>query len=90
MAEVSQICAEHNIDLDDDSETLASQTTRDDHLDEEEHIDLAEFIGIPKRRYTKSHSNLPSNFNQTKTVMKKHWTQVERKGGRRKTLRNSM
>ena len=46
MASVNQICADYNIDLDDESEAPASQTTRSDSFDMGDEIDLEEFIGI--------------------------------------------
>ena len=44
MAAVNRICADHGIDLDEDSETSPSQNCRND-ADEEEFIDLEDLIG---------------------------------------------
>lgn len=46
MATVNKICADYHIDLDDESEAPASQTTRSDVFFEEEEIDLQDVIGI--------------------------------------------
>lgn len=46
MASVNQICADNNIDLDDESDAPASQTTRSDSFDLDDEIDLEEFIGM--------------------------------------------
>jgi len=46
MAEVQEICSEHSIDLDDESEPSSSQATRAEILDEEEEINLEDLIGI--------------------------------------------
>ncbi len=45
MAEVQEICSEHSIDLDDESEPSSSQATRAEILDEEEEINLEDLIG---------------------------------------------
>lgn len=44
MATVNQICSDYNIDLDDDSETPASQS-RNDAFDLDDEIDLDDIIG---------------------------------------------
>ena len=46
MAEVQEICEEHGIDLDDESEP-SSQATRADMFDEEEEIRLEDLVGNP-------------------------------------------
>lgn len=46
MATVNKICADHNIDLDDESDAPASQTSRSDPFFEEDEIDLQDVIGI--------------------------------------------
>lgn len=45
MAEVNKICADYNIDLDEDSETSPSQNSRNDVMDEDDAIDLEDLIG---------------------------------------------
>ena len=47
MARVQQICADHSIDLDDESDAPASQTTRndDDPLFGDNNFDLDDIIG---------------------------------------------
>ena len=47
MAEVQEICEEHGIDLDDESEPSSSQATRADMFDEEEEIRLEDLVGNP-------------------------------------------
>ena len=47
MAEVHEICEEHGIDLDDESEPSSSQATRADMFDEEEEIRLEDLVGNP-------------------------------------------
>lgn len=46
MATVNKICADHNIDLDDESDAPASQTSRSDPFLEEEEVDLQDVIGM--------------------------------------------
>lgn len=46
MASVNQICSDHNIDLDDESEAPESQTIRNNLFDFEDEIDLDEICGM--------------------------------------------
>ena len=69
MAEVQEICSEHNIDLDDESEPSSSQAIRAEILDEEEEIDLEDLIGTSMQRSIVFCYSF--FFNQMMTVMKK-------------------